>query len=157
MVGWVLALAVLAGCGVDDTAPTASNDVEAQAAIAAFTRYWDEAVAIANTGRVPRNAFAMTVTGPLRDDEVERATRDAQAGVTRVGAPEFRDHRATIDGDSAVVVVCINEDDWAFVLPDHEPRRPHDGWRMLARELTRVDGVWLVSDYSPVSSRDSCE
>lgn len=151
-----LTITLLAGCRADDGGLRVATDVESRAAIAAFSRYWDEVVAISNAGQVPQNAFVTTTTERLRRDEIARATREAQDGVTRTGAPAWKDHRATVDGDEAVVVACINEDDWAFELPDGETRKPDDGWRMLGRELTKVNGEWLVSDYSPASSSDSC-
>lgn len=154
-----MVLAVTGGCGSDDVEPASSPslDLDERAAVETFARYWDEAVAIANAGRVPPEAFATTATGLLREDEIARLTRDAEAGTTRTGSPEFRRYRVTVSGDAAVVVACINEDAWTYSVRGRAPLRPDSGWRTLGRELTRIDGEWRVSDYSPESSRDSCD
>lgn len=159
---WLVAATLLfsiVGCGSDDVEPAAQPplSLDERAAVETFARYWDEAVAIANAGRVPQDAFATTATGLLREDEIDRLTRDTEAGATRAGAPEFKHYRATVSGDAAVVVACINEDGWTYSVPGREPVRPDSGWRTLGRELTRIDGEWRVSDYSPESSRDSCD
>lgn len=152
-------LLVLSSACTDDDAPPASTPlgIEERAAVEAFTRYWDEAVAIANAGRVPQNAFVTTATGVLREQEITRLARDARRGATRTGEPELTQHRVSVSGDFAVVVACINEDDWTYSLPGREPIHPDSGWWTVGRELTKVDGEWLVSDYSPASSRDSCD
>jgi len=160
LVGSVL----IGGCGTGRTddepstapsaPPTSATDESADvaAAIDAFDAYWAEVVSIANSGRVPPDALATTATDPLRSDQIARLTRDVEAGAKRVGAPEFKDESATITGDTALVVACIDEDGWTYVEPDAKPQRGKNGWRRVGRELTKVDGRWLVSDYSPDSA-----
>ena len=154
---------LIGGCGTGDgddepsTAPSApptsvTDDSSVAAVITAFDAYWAELVSVANSGRVPPDAFATTATDPLRSDQIARLSRDAEAGAKRVGAPEFKDRSATITGDTALVVACINEEGWTFVEPDAKPQRGKNGWRRVGRELTKVDGRWLVSDYSPDST-----
>jgi len=136
--------------------PTYDEAAEIAAAIAAFDRYWDEVLAVSNAATVPPDAFSTTATDPLRSDQLARLRRDKKAGLKRAGAPVFKDQAATVTGDAAVVVACVNEEGWAYVEPDSHPVRGKVGWRMIGRELTKVAGTWLVSDYSPDSARKSC-
>ncbi len=166
MVACALALVLsVAGCGgdtePDQPVPTVTNattdsaEADEQAAIDAFTRFWDESVAIANSGDVPQDAFAETAFGAIREAEITERTQEAEQS-QRVGEPEFKDQTATITGDRALVVACVNFDEWGFKVGDADPIFPMQGWQMLGRELTRVDGAWLVSGYSPSSTRDEC-
>jgi hypothetical protein len=125
------------------TAPAVDDE---QAALEAFHAYWDEKVAIAAAGSVPDDALADTAIGALREDEVARLTKDSEQGVVRTGEPEFKQEKVAIDGDSATVTVCINEDDWKYVVGGETV--PNDfGWKPLGRTLSKVDGRWLVEDY----------
>lgn len=164
--GVVLLTLGLSGCGGDDDTgndlpkvePTSADTTAAdeKAVVDAFTAYWDEKVAVSNSGTVPGNAFATTATGAVLEDDVTRLSRDAEEDTKRVGAPKFKEHRATVDGDQATVVVCVNQDQWGFVVDGRDPIYSSEGWGMLGRELTRIDGAWLVSGYSTENTRDEC-
>lgn len=157
----------LAGCsGSSDGAPdvkiptaSATADaaaVEEKAVLDAFERYWDEQVAIANSGKVPKDALKDSATGPQREYEIARLTKDAQKGLTRSGAPKFKDQKVTVTADTALVVTCINDVDWPFTLADGTTPAPPDAWRQLGRELTKVDGAWLVTGGSPENTSETC-
>lgn len=167
LVAGVLLLTLgLSGCGGDDGSgqdlpkvePTSAETTasDEKAVVDAFTAYWDEKVAVSNSGKVPQDAFATTATGAVLEDDVTRLSRDSEADTKRIGAPQFKEHRATVDGDKAIVVACVNQDQWGFVVEGRDPIYSSEGWGMLGRELSRVDGAWLVSGYSPDNTRDEC-
>lgn len=165
--GWISAIALsltltLAGCGSDEPAkpkPTETTDAAAAdkaAALDAFTRYWDEKVAIAKSGKVPKDALSTTTIGPVREQELAQLNQDAERGTTRTGAPKFKDQKVTVSGETALVVTCVNTDDWLFILKDGREVSSESGWRQLGRELTNVDDNWLVTGFSPASTKETC-
>lgn len=152
----------LSGCGSDDPAkpkPTATTDAAAAdkaAALDAFARYWDEKVAITKAGKVPKDALEATAYGTVREQDIARLIQDADHGTTRTGAPQFKDQTVTLSGDTALVVTCVNEDGWPFVLKGGDELPIKAGWTQLGRELTKVEGKWLVTGYSPSSTKKTC-
>ncbi|MEO6605512.1 MAG: hypothetical protein ABIN55_07850 [Aeromicrobium sp.] len=166
--GWMTALGLslilaLTGCGSDDAPETPKPKTTADAAVAdkaavldAFSRFWAESVVIANSGKVPKDALQTNATGSLREQELAQLNEDAKRGTTRTGAPKFKDQTVTLSGDTALVVTCVNTDEWVFVLKDGRKLAGKAGWRQLGRELTKVDGKWLVTGSSPASTKDTC-
>lgn len=155
----------LAGCGGEEPAQIqpvrTSSTVDAAAAeekavLDAFDRYWDDQVSIANSGKVPKDALEDSATGPQRENEIARLTRDAEQGITRTGAPKFKDQKVTVTGDTALVVACINDDEWKFTIEDGKTVSPTNGWRQLGRDFTKVDGGWLVTGGSEKSTSETC-
>lgn len=98
-------------------------------------------------------AMVLFSTAGCGSDDVEPAAQAALDLDERAAVETF----ARYWDEAAVVVACIDEDGWTYSVPGREPVRPDSGWRTLGRELTRIDGEWRVSDYSPESSRDSCD
>lgn len=139
-----------------DSATTPSVDADQKDALAAFDAFWDESVAIANAGVVPKDAFASTANGPYREQMVAQLTQQAEEGTTRRGAPKFKDEKATVDGDTALVVTCINQDGWGLVPKGGEEVAPSAGWTQLGRTLTKFEGVWYVTGASIESTKETC-
>lgn len=153
----------LGGCGSDDqsslpksTATTDAAAADKAAALDAFNRYWAEQVTIANSGKVPKDAFETTAIGTVREQDIARLQQDAENGTTRKGKPAFKDQTVTLQGDTALVVTCINSDEWVFVPKDGPELAPDNGWDQLGRELKKVDGNWLVTGFSTTSTKETC-
>jgi len=144
----------------DDPTPTTSTADpgadQKQEVLDAFGAFWDEQVAIGRTGKVPQDAFADTAVGVIREDTIARLNQDIEHGTTREGEPEFKDQRVTVRGDDALVIACMNADDWRFVLKDGRKISADAGWVQLARKLTKVEDRWLVSDFADEYTQEEC-
>lgn len=156
----------IAGCGGSAGIPNApipksSATTEAAGAedaevLAAFGRYYDDLAKVASSGKKPgTDALSKTATAVVREQELTQLTQDVERGTSRSGAPRFKDQTVTVTGDEALVVTCINEDDWPFEAGGRTIS-PKSGWVQLGRKLTKVDGQWLVSGYSQESTKETC-
>lgn len=120
-----LTLTTMSACGTDDpekpgpsTSTVGIDAAEKQAVLDAFEAFWAEEVAIGRTGEVPEDAFADTAVGVIREDTIAHLNQDIEHGTTREGETAFKDQRVTVRGDEALLITCMNADDWLFVLED---------------------------------------
>ncbi|MDP9820592.1 hypothetical protein [Nocardioides massiliensis] len=157
----VLLLAFVVACSGDgesalDTQPTASaepsppdsDDAEA-AVLAAWEAYWTVHVASENNADDSPEPFKDVATGSIVERQLKSVGDYKEMGLVRVGAPEFRDAQVTVDGDTAEVEFCMNEDTWGAEV-DGEPVAPPDlGFRPRLNRLELHDDAWLVVESAP--------
>lgn len=126
--------------------PTATEAPDVAAIEDVFGRYVDAIVTMENGPTVDPALLYDVAAEQVTTDEIQRVLRYQEMGIRRVGAPEVGEPVVTVDGDTARLEVCFDEDDWtaeseAGQAIVEEPFGP------LPRvfELTRGDGGWLVS------------
>ena len=116
-------------------------------ATAAYQRYWDVYVQLANSGDVDAAAFAGVADGSFIESDLKSLGDQAEAGVVRTGEPEFSDYKTVVDGDSATSLVCFDETSWGFTKDGEPLEVPGDiKPTPFTATLEERDGAWLVTD-----------
>lgn len=157
----LLALSLLlAGCSGDDdspldAAPPATSeptedapDPEAEV-LTAWEAYWKVHIASENNADASPEPFRDVATGSVVERQLKSVRDYAEMGLVRVGAPEFRDAEVTVDGDTAVVDFCMNEDTWGAEVDGEPVPAPDFGFRPRQNRLELRDDAWLVVDSGP--------
>lgn len=118
----------------------------------AFHAYWDAVVAVERDGPDP-TAFDGVATGVVVEQELRAAQNLADVGVSREGAPAFSDVQVQVEGDSAVVLACVDSSGWLV------PGTDTTGLTLVnpgGVALERQDGRWLVTGTAEVPQDMTC-
>jgi hypothetical protein len=148
----------LSACSSDDSpsgeptesTSTATTDPKAadEAAVTDLVdRFWDTLVASENEGNTDPQQFAGVANGVFVEKQLATLKRYKKIGLVRVGKPVISDVEVTINGDTADIKLCKNEDGWT-AEQDGEPvpndkKFGNDPW---GAEATKIDGTWIVTD-----------
>lgn len=126
-----------------DDAPT--EDPEA-AVLAAYTEYWDAYVAAVSEPDADPAPFEGIALPETIEQEIHFVEGYVDNGISRTGEPVVSDVQVQLDGDTALVLTCVDESEW-IVQQGGEPvphppelQAPHP----LVFEVRDVDGTWLV-------------
>lgn len=92
--------------------PTPTVDDE-PVVLAALQRYWDAEVA-AQAGNTDPAVFAGVAEGPLVEDSLATARQLQSVGLARQGQPTLSKQTVTVDGDTATVLVCVDNSTWTI-------------------------------------------
>lgn len=138
--------------------PTEVPNAEAVASIEAqYQRYWDVIVTSENTLDDSYEELTSVAVEPVAQTQVAYVRNLRNNGVTREGAPELGPPEITVDGSTARVEGCVDEDPWIASVDGEqiavEQRGPTP--RVFVFEL--VDGAWLVSErLEPTEATITC-
>ncbi len=178
----VLATALVTGCGADRqepvgldsesgpttsaaddattgpaTGPAADTDAESEVR-AVYEEYWTAYVASRNGPDADAEAF----DGIARPEAIEAVISTAQTyltnGIRQTGEPVVSTVSVEVDGDSALVLTCVDESEWigernGEPLPvPPELEKPHP----LVFEVDNVDGTWLIAGTADAEGRITC-
>lgn len=128
----------------DATASPTKRAEDEMAAVTVLRAYWSERIRVETSGDFASADFEDVMTADAAEPTLERYRQLQTGNFRRVGRPELRDHRATVDGDTAVASVCVNEDDWGAEA-DAEIIEPEPaGWYAESHRLERTDGQWVI-------------
>lgn len=141
----------LSACSSDEPAPlkqptTATTDAEAANAVAVYKKYWAAVESAQNVGKVEAGQFDGIADGPIVERFINRVSGDADNGIKRVGRPELSDYEATVDGDSATVLVCLNQDKWTFEFNGEPIKQEKSGTEPVGAKATQRDGGWIITE-----------
>lgn len=143
----------LAACTDDkpDPKPSVSPTTaksEADEATAAYKRYWDVYVQLANSGDVNPAAFSNVADGTFVELDLKKLGDQADDGLLRVGEPKFSDFKTTVDGDTATSLVCRDDSPWGAKTVDGKklPPLPAGEPFPYQAKLDKRGGVWIVVD-----------
>ena len=143
----------LAACTDDkpDPKPSASPTTTksgADEATAAYQRYWDVYVQLANSGDVNPKAFSSVADGTFVESDLKKLGDQADDGLLRVGEPKFSDFKTTVDGDTATSLVCRDDSPWGAKTADGKelPPLPAGDPFPYQAKLEQRDGAWIVVD-----------
>ncbi|TDD71962.1 hypothetical protein E1262_04335 [Jiangella aurantiaca] len=156
--GLVLAAAACSGESEEPTgletsaataAPTTTEDPDAAAVAeieAQYQRYWDIVIASENELDESYEELKTVATELIAQTQVADVRGLVDTGVTRDGAPVLGPPQVTVDGDTARVESCVDEDGWNVYQNGEPLERELLGPRPRVFDLERVDGQWLVSE-----------
>ncbi|GAA3528780.1 hypothetical protein GCM10022234_27580 [Aeromicrobium panaciterrae] len=143
----------LAACTDDKPDPKVSASPttaksEADEASAAYQRYWDVYVQLANSGDVSPAAFSSVADGTFVERDLKKLGDQADEGLLRVGKPKFSDFQTTVDGDTATSLVCRDDSPWGAKTADGKdlPPLPAGDPFPYQAKLEKRDGAWIVVD-----------
>lgn len=121
-------------------------------------RYWAAVVESQNTGNDSRELFADVATGGVIELQLGKVAQYKKLGLLRVGEPKITEVEAEVNGDTAQISLCLNEDDWAAEV-DGQPVEAGEkfGNGAWGARVDKVDGRWLVAEISaPKDIEKSC-
>jgi len=162
----LLSAALLGGCTGDDepsaTSPTSGAPSSAASsaapspspgedeAVAVVRAFWQERIRVETSGDYDSADFSRVMTRQAAEPTLERYSQLETGGFHRVGEPELRDLRASVEGDTAVATVCVNEDEWGAEAEGEPIEIEPTGWYAEGYRLEVVEGRWvIVGDAEP--------
>ncbi|MGP4110250.1 hypothetical protein ACTWP5_04945 [Streptomyces sp. 4N509B] len=149
------------GAQTESAEPDATTDAEGDGETTAdtaaleqlYTDYWDAMVALENGEELDATLFDGITTVAVAEEEVIRVQTFKDNGLRREGEPTIDTVTVAVDGDTATIEACKNEDGWNVVhqgevVPDVVPEDllvPH------AHIVTveRSDEGWLINGTRP--------
>lgn len=140
------------GDGEDEPRPTVTTTAPTpqQQATAAYQRYWQVYVQLANSGVVDASAFAGVAEGHFVELDLKLLGDQADAGVVRVGEPTIGEYHTSVDGDTATSVTCVDESTWTAKKDGEDVPLPDDvEANAFKASLEKRDGAWIVTDVAP--------
>ncbi|MGJ9422888.1 hypothetical protein [Aeromicrobium sp. CF3.5] len=111
-------------------------------------QYWDAYIQMSNSGEVDPALFEGVADGSVVELDLKLLGDQAEAGVRRVGEPQFGEFTTTVDGDSATSEVCYDERPWGATSDGTTvPGYAEDSTPGLMKAtLADRDGSWIVTD-----------
>lgn len=155
-------VASLTACGSDDVeevpalpspTPTSSDSDDAIAVVEAF---WDERIRVETSGDYQSADFDGLLDASLAEPLAAQYSSLDGGNFRRVGSPELRDFKATVDQTTAVVTVCVNEDDWGAEADVEVEERPDMGFYVDAYALEATEGAWVIVDQPDAPAGVKC-
>ena len=129
--------------------PTEDPDAEAVAAIEAqYQAYWDAVVASENGQDEATSypALLAVATEVVVQTQIANVRQLIDTEVTRDGEPVVGPPQVTVEGDTARLESCVDEDGWNVYQNGEPLERELLGPQPRVFDLEQVDGQWLVSE-----------
>ncbi|MET1038561.1 MAG: hypothetical protein ABW075_09815 [Aeromicrobium sp.] len=126
-------------------AETSSTKVDQDAVTALYDRYWDVRVEAENAAEVDPASFAGIAEGPFVEEFLKKVRDAADIDVTREGQPTIDQVEVTVDGDTATVAACLDEDDWKFFGNGTEIDAPDEGPGPVGATAERRPEGWILT------------
>lgn len=132
--------------------------VDEAAVVDLANRYWAAIVQSENTGNDDPAQFADVAAPAVIEEQLSKVVEYQKLHLLRVGQPEITDVTATVTGDTAAIVLCLNEDGWTAEA-DGEPagNGKKFGVGAWGARAERIDGRWLIAAETPQDdASDTC-
>lgn len=147
---------VVSGCSGSDesspldektSAPASPTPKDPTAEITALVdRYWDVEVAAENSANTDRAQFSGIAEGAFLENVFRKLDKYKDEGIKRVGAPKITAVEVTVDGTTATIAHCIDEDQWTAER-NGEPLDPIlSGNRPFGLTATLTGDAWIITD-----------
>ena len=139
------------------TATTATPDpkaVDTAAVKDVYERYWAAMAEAENNADADPKRFADILEGPYGERYL-KLVRDYEAeGIVREGQAVITDLDVKLNGDSAIVIACVDEDDWLFKKDGKFLDQPKLGTKPATAEVERSGDGWVITDV-PEPAKDA--
>lgn len=145
--------------GTSPTATSASPTPDAAAEKAAdeaavvdlAARYWNAVVSSQNTGNGDSSQFSDVATPEVTEGLLAQVADYKKLDLLRVGQPAITDVEAEVNGDTAQILLCKDEDPWTAEVGgeavEGEQKFGNGPWGARAQ---KIDGRWLVSEIQTI-------
>lgn len=143
------------GSASDDVAPTPAATTTATPDQAALdkaavtdlvTKYWDVVISAENSANTDRSQFSGVAQGKFLENEFRKLDSYAEQGIKRVGNPSITAIDVVVNGDTATIEHCIDEDQWTAVRGTKPLDPILSGNRPFGLTATRSGDGWIISD-----------
>jgi hypothetical protein len=150
----MLALTALSACSGDSepkdessSTPSASATPDASAEVKALvSQYWDTVTQAENSADTDRAQFKGVARGAFLENEFRKLDNYADQGINRVGGPRITAVEVAVDGNTAVVSHCIDEDQWTAKKNGEALKPILTGNRPFGLTATLTGDAWIVTD-----------
>ncbi|MBB5788170.1 hypothetical protein [Jiangella mangrovi] len=138
--------------GTETAEPTPTEDPDAEAVAAIETQYqayWDTVVAMENAQDEAASyaALKQVATEVIAQTQIANLRGLVDANVTRDGAPVVGPPQVTVDGDTARLESCVDEDPWnVYYNGELVEDRELGGSQPRVYDLELVEGQWLINE-----------
>ena len=121
-----------------------------------YERYWAAMAVAENNGDADPERFADILQGPYGERYI-KLVRDYKAqGIVRTGQAVITDLDVELNGDSAIVIACVDEDDWRFKKDGQLLEHPMLGTKPATAEVTRTADGWVITDVPEPAADAKC-
>lgn len=140
--------------------PTATVDPVAkdQADVTALVnRFWAIIVQGQNSADTDRGQFRGVAEGTFIENEFRKLDGYADQGIKRIGQPTVSSIDVVVDGDTAQVAHCIDEDAWT-AEKNGEPLDPIlSGNRPFGLTASRTADGWIITDTGLTTAQEKAK
>lgn len=168
VVAWLGVLALGASaCSSDDADDEATaeatntqdiaEELDRQEVEALYERYWDLRVESENVPELLDGHYDGVIVQDLVEFEEMKIGRYQSMGLVRVGAPSVTDVEVEVDGDSARIVACLDEDEWEAEIEGEIVPPPDEdllGSTPVGADAERQDGRWILVSFDDASGEE---
>jgi hypothetical protein len=127
--------------------PSASATPDASAEVKDLvSQYWDTVTQAENSADTDRAQFKGVARGSFLENEFRKLDNYADQGINRVGGPSITAVEVSVDGTTAVVSHCIDEDGWTAEKNGEALKPILTGNRPFGLTATRTGDTWIITD-----------
>ena len=152
----------LSACSGDESAPVATKTtatpdpkaVDTAAVKALYERYWAAMAEAENNADADPKRFADILEGSYGERYLKLVRDYESEGIVREGQAVITDLDVKLNGDSAIVIACVDEDDWLFKKDGKFLDQPKLGTKPATAEVERSGDGWIITDV-PEPAKDA--
>ena len=152
----------LSACSGDESSPVATKTtatpdpkaVDTAAVKALYERYWAAMAEAENNADADPKRFATILQGPYGERYLKLVRDYESEGIVREGQAVITDLDVKLNGDSAIVIACVDEDDWLFKKDGKFLDQPKLGTKPATAEVERSGDGWMITDV-PEPAKDA--
>lgn len=152
----------LSACSGDESPPAATKTtatpdpkaVDTAAVKALYERYWAAKAEAENNADADPKRFATILEGSYGERYLKRVRDYKSQGITRSGHAVITDLDVKLNGDTATVIACVDEDDWLFKKDSKLMEQPKLGAKPATAEVGRSGDGWIITDV-PEPAKDA--
>ena len=165
LIASVVAMAALgiSACSSDDpstpddaTSSPTSRAADADAVKDLVDRYWAAVVRSENTVDSDPGQFDDVAAGKVVEQQMKTARDYEKAGIRRVGEPEITEVEASVSGDTADIMACLNEDEWTAKQDGTTIKAPKLGPKPWGAQAERRTDGWVITDVRVPDGAKEC-
>jgi hypothetical protein len=135
----------LPGAGTPTAEPTDEPADDVADLEALYSAYWDVMIELENSEEMPGPEIFDGIAGSeLMERQMARVRNIKESGRWRQGEPLVEQVTVEVDGDTAVIQSCVNEDDWEFVYEGETVPLDPQGPKPRVMEADRGEDGWLL-------------
>ena len=154
----------VSACSGDESLPDANKNpttaapdpkaVDTAAVKDVYERFWAAKAEAENNADPDPKLFADILQGPYGERYLKKVRDYESQGIVREGQAVITDLDVKLNGDSAIVIACVDEDDWLFKHDGKLMDAPKLGTKPATAEVTRTTGGWIITDV-PEPAKDA--
>ena len=154
----------LSACSGDESPPAATKTtatpdpkaVDTASVKDVYERYWAAMAEAENNADADPKRFADILQGPYGERYLKKVRDYRAQGIVRAGQAVITDLDVKLNGDTATVIACVDEDDWLFKQDGKLMDPPKLGTKPATAEVTRTADGWIITDVPEPAKGAKC-